>query len=80
MNLNLDLSVPSIIKKFRASSINKETPAIIAVFLITEAKKERKHIVVSGHITDNDGSFYGLEMIQDEVGQGADLKKKLILR
>ena len=40
MNLNLDLPVPSIIKKFRASSINKETPAIIAILLITEAKKE----------------------------------------
>ena len=72
MNLNLDSSVPSEIKKFWTSSINKETPTIVAIFFTTEANKAQKNIVLSGYVTDNYGSFDRLEMINDEVNQKAD--------
>ena len=72
MNLNLDSPVPSEIKKFWTSSINKETPTIVAIFFTTEANKAQKNIVLSGYVTDNYGSFDRLEMINDEVNQKAD--------
>ena len=71
--INLDSPVPSEIKKFWTSSINKETQTIVAIFFITEANQARKFIVLSGYVTDNDGSFDRLEMINDEVNQKADL-------
>ena len=73
MNLNLDSAVPSEIKKFWTSSINKETPTIVAIFFTTEANKAQKNIVLSGYVTDNYGSFDRLEMINDEANQKADL-------
>ena len=39
MNLNLDSPVPSEIKMFLASSINKETPTIATIFF----QKQKKH-------------------------------------
>ena len=42
-------------------------------FFITEAKEARKNIALSGYVTDSDGSFDGLEMINGEVNQRADL-------
>ena len=41
-------------------------------FSITEVKDVRKNIVLSSCVTDNDGSFDKLEMINDEVNQRTD--------
>ena len=80
--LNLDSAVPSEIKSFWGSSINKETPVLPQSFFVAEAKEARKIIVLSDYVTDNDGSFDRLEMKIDEVNQKQILtawKKKLIL-
>lgn len=41
-------------------------------FLITDTKEAQKYIDLSGYVTDNDGSFDGLEM-NGEVNQRADI-------
>lgn len=66
MNLNLDLPVPSDIKKFQELSINKETRK-------QENKEAQKNIALIGYVTDNGGSFDQLEMINDEINQTVDL-------
>ena len=38
-----------------------------------QAEEARKNIALSGYVIYNDGSFDGLEMINDEVNQRADL-------
>ena len=73
MNLNLDSPVPSEIKKFWAPSVNKETPTNAVIFFRYKAKEAWKNIVLNGYVTDNNGSFDDLEMINDEVTQRADL-------
>ena len=66
MNLNLDLPVPSDIKKFQELSINKETRK-------QEHQEAQKNIALIGYVTDNGGSFDQLEMINDEINQTVDL-------
>ena len=66
MNLNLDLPVPSDIKKFQELSINKETRK-------QENEEAQKNIALIGYVTDNGGSFDQLEMINDEINQTVDL-------
>ena len=66
MNLNLDLPVPSEIKKFQELSINKEPRK-------QENKEAQKNIALIGYVTDNGGSFDQLEMINDEINQTVDL-------
>ena len=66
MNLNLDLPVPSDIKKFQELSINKETRK-------QENKEAQKNIALIGYVTDNGGSFDQLEIINDEINQTVDL-------
>ena len=41
--------------------------------LLLQAEEARKNIALSGYVIYNDGSFDGLEMINDEVNQRADL-------
>ena len=66
MNLNLDLPVPSEIKKFQELSINKELRK-------QENKEAQKNIALIGYVTDNGGSFDQLEMTNDEINQTVDL-------
>ena len=66
MNLNLDLPVPSEIKKFQELSINKEPRK-------QENKEAQKNIALIGYVTDNGGSFDQLEMTNDEINQTVDL-------
>ena len=73
MNLNLDSPVPPEIKKFWASSVNKETPCNYCrnSFFYRSKRSTKKYY--SNWLRYRYGSFDGLEMINDEINQRADL-------
>ena len=70
----MDSPVPlGIIRGFGYHQSIKKLQLLPQSFFITEAKEARKNIALSGYVTDNNGSFDGLEMINDDVYQRPDL-------
>ena len=56
INLNLDSPVSPEIRKFGASSINKECLQMLSGnYFLMEGKEKRKDVILSGYLTDKDG-------------------------
>ena len=56
INLNLDSPVSPEIRKFWASSINKECLQMLSGnYFLMEGKEKRKDVILSGYLTDKDG-------------------------
>ena len=77
VNLNLESPIPPEMEKFWASSTNKGNLQILSrSYFIKEAKEAHKNIVLSGYITDNDGSLDGVEFKDGVINQRKDLNCK----
>ena len=74
INVNLDSPVPPEIKKFGASSINKEHLKLPSRnYFLMKGKEKGKNIILSGYVTDKDGSCNAQELINDEIMERDDL-------
>ena len=74
INLNLDSPVPPEIRKFWASSINKERLQILSRnYFLMKGKEKRKNVLLSGYVTDKDGACNAQELINDEIIERDDL-------
>ena len=74
INLNLNSPVPPGIKKFWASSINKERLQILSRnYFLMKGKEKGKNIILSSYLTDKDGVCNAQELINDEITERDDL-------
>ena len=74
INLNLNSPVPPEIKKFWASSINKERLQILSRnYFLMKGKEKGKNIILSSYLTDKDGVCNAQELINDEITERDDL-------
>ena len=74
INLNLDSPVSPEIRKFWASSINKERLQILSKnYFLMEGKEKGKNLILTGYVTDNDGICNAQKLINNEIIEREDL-------
>ena len=74
INLNLDSPVSLEIRKFWASSINKERLQILSRnYFLTKGNEKGKNVILRGYVTDKDGVCNAQELINDDIIERDDL-------
>ena len=75
INLNLESPVPSEIKTFRASSVNREHLQIFSRnYFLMKRKEKGKNNILSGYVTYKGGVWNSQELINEEFIEIEDLK------